>query len=75
VNDFNSSTQNAITLLQKGQQDAQLWHDLLSRSGGALEIKKCGFHLAHYSFTAIGAPVLDNLPLNAMTVPGGWYLL
>jgi hypothetical protein len=59
VNDFQNPIQSPTVLLEKATADAQLWNDLLSRSGGALELTKCAYHLAHYSFTAAGGPVLQ----------------
>ncbi|KAG7374485.1 hypothetical protein IV203_013580 [Nitzschia inconspicua] len=51
-----------------GLQDAQLWNDLLDSSGGALEVRKCMFHLAHYQFTPRGAPVLQSFAPDQLTV-------
>ena len=62
VNDFVNSNQSPEILLQRATADAQLWNDLLCRSGGALEIPKCLYQLAYYGFTAAGAPVLKALP-------------
>ena len=61
VNDFVNSNQSPEILLQRATADAQLWNDLLCRSGGALEIPKCLYQLAYYGFTAAGAPVLKAL--------------
>ena len=63
VNDFANPNQSPTVLLQRATADAQLWNDLLCCSGGALEIPKCAYHLAHYDFSAAGAPVLKTLPL------------
>jgi hypothetical protein len=46
--------QSPDLLLERATADAQLWNDLLSSSGGALEIPKCVYHLAHYGFTEAG---------------------
>jgi hypothetical protein len=46
---------------ERATADAQLWNDLLCCSGGALEIPKCAYHLAHFGFSAAGAPVLQTL--------------
>jgi hypothetical protein len=62
VNDFHNTDQSPNTLLARAQADAQQWNDLLCCSGGALEIPKCPYHLAHYGFTAAGAPVLKAMP-------------
>ncbi|KAG7367961.1 hypothetical protein IV203_030704 [Nitzschia inconspicua] len=60
INDFTNSFQEVETLIHKAQQDPQLWNDLLDSSGGALEVRKCMFYLAHYQFTPRGAPVLQS---------------
>jgi hypothetical protein len=52
VNNFESTDQSHQSLLPLACHDAQLWHELLSRSGGALEVPKCLFHLAEFSFDA-----------------------
>ena len=44
-------------VMAHAMDNAQLWTNLLSSSGGALELPKCSFHLSHWSFTASGAPV------------------
>ena len=62
VNDFHNIDQSPSTLLARAQADAQQWNDLLCCSGGALEIPKCPYHLAHYGFTAAGAPVPRAMP-------------
>ncbi|KAG7345853.1 hypothetical protein IV203_004920 [Nitzschia inconspicua] len=67
-NDFTNSFQEVETLLHKAQQDAQLWNDLLDSSGGALEVRKCMFHLAHYQFTPRGAPVLQSFAPDRLSV-------
>jgi hypothetical protein len=63
VDDFAKSDQSPAVLLQRTTADAQLWNDLLCGSGGALEIPKYAYHLAHYDFSAAGAPILKTLPL------------
>ncbi|KAG7357612.1 hypothetical protein IV203_002300 [Nitzschia inconspicua] len=68
INDFTNPSQEVETLLHKAQQDAQLWNDLLDSSGGALEARKCMFHLAHYQFTPRGAPVLQSFAPDQLTV-------
>ena len=47
-------------MLQRMQQDAQLWNDLLWSSGGALELPKCGYHLIYYTFNASGIPCMTH---------------
>ena len=52
-------------VIEFAAENAQLWTNLLSASGGALELPKCSYHLSHWSFTGSGAPVLtipDDLP-------------
>jgi hypothetical protein len=44
VNDFTNPIQSPDLLLERATADAQLWNDLLSSSGGALEIAKCVYH-------------------------------
>ena len=61
VNDFVNPNQSLEILLQRATSDAQHWNDLLCRSGGALEIPKCVYQLAHYGFSMTGAPVLQTL--------------
>ncbi|KAG7359838.1 hypothetical protein IV203_034936 [Nitzschia inconspicua] len=68
INDFTNPSQEVETLLHKAQQDAQLWNDLLDSSRGALEVRKCMFHLAHYQFTPRGAPVLQSFAPDQLTV-------
>ena len=59
TNQFENHDQNPTTLIKLATHDAQLWNDLLHRTGGALEVRKCMFHLAHYSFACSGSPVLN----------------
>jgi hypothetical protein len=61
VNDFLNPDQSPDVLLERATADAQLWNDLLFCSGGAFEIPKCAYHLAHYGFSASGGPVLRTL--------------
>ena len=37
-------------------QDAQLWNNILSLSGGALQPTKCLYHLLYFDFTSAGIP-------------------
>jgi hypothetical protein len=60
VNDFEADVQDPQSLLARAQFDAQRWHDLLFRTGGALEVPKCKFQLAHYNFTQAGTPYLHD---------------
>ena len=43
--------------MDKMQHDAQLWHDLLWNSGGALELPKCFYQILHWEFND-GKPIL-----------------
>jgi hypothetical protein len=61
INDFANDSATRLLLVDKATKDTQRWNDLLVITGGALEIPKCKFHLANYTFTASGAPVLDPL--------------
>ena len=38
--------------------DAQLWNNILSLSGGALQAAKCSYHLLYYDFTLVGIPYI-----------------
>ena len=52
-------------VLDLTQKNAQAWTDLLSASGGALELPKCSYHLMRWQFAGNGAPILtipDDLP-------------
>jgi hypothetical protein len=53
-------------ILEQTQHNAQCWNDLLTASGGALEIPKCSYHVLHWKFSKNGSPVLvslgDSLP-------------
>lgn len=75
VNDFCAPTQDPFHIHQLATDDAQLWNDLLSTTGGALEVPKCKLLLAHYAFTATGAPILthtapDVMPIHVTPTPG-----
>jgi exonuclease III len=57
-------TQNDHTLqlmLQHATSNAKYWADLLSVTGGALELSKCSYHVMYWKFSAQGAPVLTNM--------------
>ena len=52
--------------------DVQLWHDLLWRSWGKLELSKCKYHVIHYDFDASGGETImlknehgEETPINA----------
>ena len=60
VNLFGQQPQPTIpTLLSKMEEDAQLWHDLLWTSGGALELKTYSFHALSWFFHD-GFPLLQG---------------
>jgi hypothetical protein len=40
--------------------DAQLWHNLLWTSGGALKLTKCKYHLMDWNYTIAGTPILGT---------------
>jgi exonuclease III len=40
--------------------DAQLWHDILWATGGALEISKCSYQSMRFDFSAPGTPFLRH---------------
>lgn len=46
------------TLLHQTRHNAQTWTDLLSASGGALELAKCSCHILQWQFSIQGTPVL-----------------
>jgi len=51
VNLFHSNSPPAVsTLLDLMERDAQLWNDLLWSTGGALEPKKCSYHVVSWEF-------------------------
>ena len=54
----NDSTNN---ILQQVSHNAQLWTNLLSASGGALEITKCSCHAMQWQFTGTGSPILVSI--------------
>ena len=60
VNHFleDGSEQTLQTVVRMTQANAQHWTNLLSASGGALELSKCSFHVLHWIFAKNGAPVL-----------------
>ena len=61
VNNFEMKVQPQIeTLVEKMQEDTQLWNDLLWSSGGDLELIKCSYHVLHWIFSSTGAPLLQS---------------
>ena len=55
------------SLIDRAQQDAQTWNDILFTSGGKLELPKCGFHVIYYEYTEAGIPYMlhsTNRPIN-----------
>ena len=62
ANHFDLATvPTAQDLIETMQSDAQIWHDSLWTSGGALELHKCSYHFIHCKFQPDGTP---------MTTPG-----
>ena len=62
TNDFLKTETEATlpTTLYKLRHNAQAWSDILSASGGALELSKCSCHILVWDFTERGDPVLVN---------------
>ena len=61
ANAFQAETQpTAEQLCQQMQHEAQQWNDLLWDSGGALETKKCSFHLIESDWNQDGTPFLKG---------------
>jgi hypothetical protein len=48
-------------LIGQAQANATTWAKLLGASGGALELKKCSYHVMYWKFSMQGAPVLTNM--------------
>ena len=46
--------------IAKAQEDAQRWNNLLSLSGGALNVEKCSYHFMHYTFNVDGLASLQS---------------
>ena len=46
--------------IAKAQEDAQRWNDLLSLSGGALNVEKCSYHFLYYTFNVDGLASLQS---------------
>ena len=63
------SSATVAKILHHAQHNAQTWTDLLSASGGALEVSKCSCHVLQFRFTAQGAPFLvPSLPDDSTTI-------
>lgn len=61
VNLFDQSIQpTASTLTRLMASDAQLWNNILTASGGALEQSKCSFHLIQSNWNDDGTPFLTG---------------
>ena len=54
-------------ILNRTQEDAQLWNDLIRASGGALELAKCFYQVIHFEFgkngTSFASANTSNLHL------------
>ena len=50
------------SVIQQVKANAQLWSNLLSTSGGALELTKCSYHVMAWQFSGRGSPVLISDP-------------
>ena len=60
VNDFRRPTSATPDhYINKAQQDAQRWNDVLCLSGGALNPQKCSYHFMYYDFNIDGLPLLQ----------------
>jgi hypothetical protein len=66
VNRFEDTNQSHTEIMPLVQHDAQLWNDLLDRSGGALEASKCVF--AEYGFTPAGKPFYKHFQQNPPSI-------
>jgi hypothetical protein len=69
-------------VVQKLKENAQIWTDLLSATGGALELSICSYHVAAWQFTSKGTPVLTTetgkyagVTVTADKVSGSEYFL
>jgi hypothetical protein len=56
------------SMLIQMQQNAQAWSNLLSASGGALELSKCSSHVVSWQFSSQGDPVLKS-PCQVILAP------
>jgi hypothetical protein len=65
----NHSSPATIDAIHKQvQHNAQNWADILSASGGAVEIPKCSCHMMEWIFSKQGAPVLSPKRLHEITI-------
>jgi hypothetical protein len=48
-------------VLAQTQSNAQSWNDLLTASGGALDLSKCSYHVVPLKFAKNGSPVLVSM--------------
>ena len=62
MTDEKEGTRHAVLLQMKA--NAQIWSNLLSTTGGALELSKCSYHVMAWQFTGRGSPVLIADPRN-----------
>jgi hypothetical protein len=63
TNRFHKSKETEISRQQVVDQlneNAQIWADLLSATGGALKLSKCSYHVVAWQFTGKGTPVLTK---------------
>ena len=62
---------NEITLaivMQHATTNAKQWVDLLSITGGALELSKCSYHVVVRKFSTQGAPILMKMQSKLSTI-------
>ena len=46
-------------VIKRTQHDAQLWNDILTATGGTLNLLKCFFQVIYIKFSRSGAPVIE----------------
>ena len=46
-------------VIKRTQHDAQLWNDILTATGGTLNLLKCFFQVIYTVFSRSGAPVIE----------------
>ena len=63
VNSFlrDESPEELNRLIRKAEYNATTWSNLLSATGGSLELSKCSYHIANWQFSMQGAPVLGSV--------------
>ena len=63
VNSFlrDESPEELNRLIRKAEYSATTWSNLLSATGGSLELSKCSYHIANWQFSMQGAPVLGSV--------------